>query len=624
MLCGFLPQVTRVAEAQELIPLNPVAPQVFVTGANISPPTVTAGDTNNVWFDISVTGYFTSSAMYGPSGVIQGGSGSGSYHQSFIPPQEPGTYSYVVFFQYPGGNESVQRILQVVPRPTPTAVSTISPSATPAPSTATPTITRVPPTAIPTVTPTITPTLAPTATPMPPTATPTPCPTLPPQPTATATSTPGPSDVGVVTSGTNSCRSSEFIPFLSLPGNGGQSCPNARIATDLPEAAAALMQLPACQVIDNSIYRAIVDVCGNEPITEWQANNGSVITGQKFTCSRVSASGIAGTQDVQDVTQIAMISWPTAAAAASLATLPVGVTVVAVVVTAGVVYAIVTYEGEIPSPAYTIVDKQWLADEWILGQVRAGMWPATPYEIKTVESQDQVVVKTYDNWSSPRTVSVVEAATRPYPNGSEVALIQLQISGQLLSYLLVEQVGDNGGRDILGTPVTLRYPEEALNQLSLEMGDNWFMSTRHHESSGIIAAVMNDGNIIRTKGDGSSNGSIQLWAGVNDAINQARIGGIYISTNRVAYIAFRTSVQSGPGQGLKRLGESQWYYNPQDVKWWCAWMMTSVIGHEAHPEVHILPLAEGLRKWEGTPPTYQDGTKARYGLTIPVAVLYLP
>jgi len=119
---------------------------------------------------------------------------------------------------------------------------------------------------------------------------------------------------------------------------------------------------------------------------------------------------------------------------------------------------------------------------------------------------------------------------------------------------------------------------------------------------------------IQSKGDGHSNGSVQIWAGVDSETMVATIGGIYIATNKVAYFAFQTPVQVGPGQGLKRLGESAYYYSPFTVEWRCAWFMSRMIGKERKAEAELLPIVEGLAKWEQT--------KVLYGLTIPVFVLY--
>ena len=143
---------------------------------------------------------------------------------------------------------------------------------------------------------------------------------------------------------------------------------------------------------------------------------------------------------------------------------------------------------------------------------------------------------------------------------------------------------------------------------------NWYYSTNHAESAAIMAAL--SGPTIETKGDGQSNGSIQLWAGVDESTMMATVGGVHIVSTYVHYFAFSVPVQVGPGQGLSRLGQSGYYYNRNLVDWACAWRMTRTIGHHKKPDKEALTVGTGLAKWEET--------KRLYGLTIPVAVLYTP
>lgn len=453
------------------------------------------------------------------------------------------------------------------------------------------------PTATPTVTPTNTPT--PTAT-----NTPTPCPTWTPGPTATPTATPGP--VSSVVNGAQ-CRTDVFMPTLASTGD-SQSCgTGAAVSSASTNATAAyLASLPACMHVPMTLEQAIEIVCG-EINVESQVVSGGRTVAKNYSCNTVAASS------ADNAASIAIITLEAAAAAAFLAALPATVTVLGITAaamgTATFVYIVVSYDGEVPSPHYTIVDNRALAREWIMAQTNppTGLWPGIPLNIR-LDDVGSFAVKDYDVWNTTKYVSVVDAGSRPYPNGSEKALIQTATGA---SWLLVEGIGDNGGELVIEGVQALGESVDALNLLTTDMMDNWWMSTRHAESPGIQAAL--NGN-IQAKGDGQSNGSIQIWAGVDSETMVATIGGIYIVTNKVAYFAFQTPVQIGPGQGLKRLGESAYYYSPFTVEWRCAWFMSRMIGKERKAEVELLPIAEGLAKWEQT--------KVLYGLTIPVFVLY--
>lgn len=138
------------------------------------------------------------------------------------------------------------------------------------------------------------------------------------------------------------------------------------------------------------------------------------------------------------------------------------------------------------------------------------------------------------------------------------------------------------------------------------------LGVRHAESNGIINAYLS-GNSVYTTGDGRSSGSIQLYAGVWRTT--ATIGGVAIAGSTVQYFAAQTPVRVGPASGFQRLGSSKFYYNPRNVRITCAWQLTTCIGHEKNPGPP-LTLGQGLARWEQT--------KAQYGLTIPVMVLYLP
>jgi len=454
-------------------------------------------------------------------------------------------------------------------------------------------------------TPTPTATTTKTATPSPTaTKTATPCPTWTPGPTATPTATA--EAFGSVVNGAQ-CRSDMFLPTLATLGNTQSCSTGAAVSSAGTNAATAyLASLPACMPVSMSLEQAIKLACG-EINVESQVVSGGKAVAKNYSCNATSAAS------ADNGAAIAVVTLDALMAAAFLAALPATVTVIGITVAAvgvaTVVYVIVNYEGEVPSPNYTVMNSQTLAKEWIMAQTNppTGLWPFQPYNIRRTDSGN-IAVKDYDTWSSAKYVSVVTAASRPYPNGSEKALIQTATG---VSWLLVESIGDNGGDLVVEGTQALGNSVDTLNLLTTEMMDNWWMSVRHDESSGIQSAL--NGN-IQSKGDGHSNGSVQIWAGVDSETMVATIGGIYIATNKVAYFAFQTPVQVGPGQGLKRLGESAYYYSPFTVEWRCAWFMSRMIGKERKAEAELLPIVEGLAKWEQT--------KVLYGLTIPVFVLY--
>lgn len=145
----------------------------------------------------------------------------------------------------------------------------------------------------------------------------------------------------------------------------------------------------------------------------------------------------------------------------------------------------------------------------------------------------------------------------------------------------------------------------------------WF-SLNHDESQRVIAGLLATcppKQIIR-KGDGRSSGSVQIWAGVKEKTMMATVGGVHIVGPYVDYFALQVPVRIGPFPGFDRLGQSAYYYARSSVKWACAWRISRTVGHEAHGEPELLTVGQGLQKWEET--------KVKYGLTIPLVVLYLP
>ena len=491
---------------------------------------------------------------------------------------------------------------------TATPTNTPRPTNTPIPPTNTPRPTVTPSS---TFTPTPTPTSTRTATP---TWTPTPCPTNPPWPTPTATPTVDPGGLGTVIAGDATCRHSVSFPVAGVGSQDSCPMPRGPASPEEVESAETLQQWPTCFAIDPQVAAVMRQACGGSFSVQWQVSNGQQIVAKKITCT---GGHNPAPEDAGGVFMRALIGLSAAQIAAIIAAATAsGAVVIGAVVVGGTIYLLVTYVGT-PLANWVYVPSQTLADEWLLAQSSAGMWPAAPLGVRVgpVETQGAaVVVKFYDGgWGgAPRQMYLIDPASRPSGLGV-AALLQIQLPDRLVSVLVVQTLLPTD-RALIAQPVAMTFPEDGANVLTDNVLENLVMSTLHPESALIIASIANAQGEVRARGNQGDPDSIEIYATVNRGI--ATIAGLWMHEWRSGYFLFQVPVQNSPAPGLKQLGDMNWWYRQNAVHAWQAWYLSYLQGRVVHPEWALMSRQEGQRRFLEI--------RAKYGLVRPIAVFWIP
>lgn len=348
---------------------------------------------------------------------------------------------------------------------------------------------------------------------------------------------------------------------------------------------------------------------------EWQVDNGYAVVGKKLVCT--------GHGPYQDPQALKLVLIPTIELAAILSVLvPAGAVVLGAVVVGTTIYLIVDYYGDLPVVDWRSVPNQLLADEWALSQMwpPSGIWPSAPLVIRVGPSDTigpRIAEKAYDNnWGSPRSVYAIEPTSRPNPIGNELALVQVENLQEVTSWLLVQSTRPSDR--VIAGPISVRYPSEALNAVANTLEQNWWWPI-HVETNGIFAAVTDSSlseRFVQHKGDGSSNGSIRIFANIDTTRRIATVGGLLIAGNNGHVFFFKVPIQQSPGPGMKRLAETSWYYRSGDVTRGTAYTLSDTIGDGTQPEWSILPRARAMVRWEEI--------QSKNNLYLPLLILYLP
>ncbi|MBI3443383.1 hypothetical protein HY008_01805 [Candidatus Woesebacteria bacterium] len=151
----------------------------------------------------------------------------------------------------------------------------------------------------------------------------------------------------------------------------------------------------------------------------------------------------------------------------------------------------------------------------------------------------------------------------------------------------------------------------------------WF-SLRHPESQRIIQSLLelarqNGGKLPKT-GDGRSNGSIRIYAGVNSE-GIARVAILHIVSSNVSFSVVQASAMSAGAScvagGCFRLGGDQ-FIDPKRLTWSSAWIIADKVrnGHGSQPMESWLTVDQGWARWAQI--------QAKYSLYIELAEIPLP
>jgi len=229
--------------------------------------------------------------------------------------------------------------------------------------------------------------------------------------------------------------------------------------------------------------------------------------------------------------------------------------------------------------------------------------------------ENEEVIAFEANDTSVATIASLAYKTVGYEfitDGAVVVLSRVFVLASIATLL-----SSDAGPELLGPPLTAASLSEAV-----------WMSTRHgsplpgwgdqlgNESEQVIkaaltaATVCSAGYCLHKKGDGHSNGSVRIYAGV-DATNrqQAHVAVLLIVNKYVWFTVLSAPVRPlgylCPPGGCIRI-DSQSFFNPKDLLWNCAWILSNKDwnGHGASPESTWLEVGQGWQWWEATRAKY--------------------
>lgn len=233
-------------------------------------------------------------------------------------------------------------------------------------------------------------------------------------------------------------------------------------------------------------------------------------------------------------------------------------------------------------------------------------------------------------------VGLVAEAADPLP-GDIIVIGGVLAAGKLVKLIVVRAVILAPIAGVLLEPLT----PELTKALGLErpfdpsIYDAVSLSMKHSESDAIrkmitsLAVQNGAGFLIRHKGDGPSQGSVRLYAGLTNEtvsfaglLNQSPQNGVKFFVFTTPY---RTSSQS-PGNGWRGIEDidgnpvmikgERVYYNAAELTWKCAWTFSKEIGHDGQPDNEWLNWGQSLAAWRRI--------SKRYNLFYQLAEIPLP
>lgn len=146
------------------------------------------------------------------------------------------------------------------------------------------------------------------------------------------------------------------------------------------------------------------------------------------------------------------------------------------------------------------------------------------------------------------------------------------------------------------------------------------MSTEHWESGMVIEGVYactENGTVLKKKGDGDSNGTIRIFAGIQGKI--ATVAVFHVASTQMNLIMMQGRFTNADHHCIPsycvNLGEGN-YLDTTKCFIGASWTLSKDIGHERHPEEEYLSVEEG---WE-----YCKNLRKKHHLDIELEELHLP
>lgn len=110
-----------------------------------------------------------------------------------------------------------------------------------------------------------------------------------------------------------------------------------------------------------------------------------------------------------------------------------------------------------------------------------------------------------------------------------------------------------------------------------------------------------------------SNGSIVIYAGIEE--HRSRVAILWVVGWHVDYFILTAPLLKRATETTIPLNE-KYCFEPDSLRWTCAWTLTKTSGHELKPESDWLKTDEGLKRWQKS--------KRRYSHFIPLPEIKLP
>ncbi len=164
------------------------------------------------------------------------------------------------------------------------------------------------------------------------------------------------------------------------------------------------------------------------------------------------------------------------------------------------------------------------------------------------------------------------------------------------------------------------FIEVQWDTLPQTLQENAFFSMRHQESQTIastLLALAGHSRKLPQKGDGRSNGSIRIFAGVSG--NEGHIAILHVVSSNVSFAVLSAPVRFLNGacpKGSCIMLTKDAYIDPGDLIWTCAWMMSDQIGRTSQPMSTWLDVGQGWARW--------TEIQTRYSLVIQLLEVPLP
>lgn len=160
---------------------------------------------------------------------------------------------------------------------------------------------------------------------------------------------------------------------------------------------------------------------------------------------------------------------------------------------------------------------------------------------------------------------------------------------------------------------------EWTTEMEAVFGGTVYQSTKHRESPLVLNgayAATDDGKTLRNKGDGRSNGSIRMYAGMNGQFASVAI--LHIVSTQMNFLVLKGNVSNAGfcavAASCLDLGKGL-FMDTSTATWVAAWTMSRTLGKDTDP-TQFLTVSQGWEAWA----YYQ----AKYNLYTEVFQITLP